>query len=123
MPYAIINPNTEQARYDYLTMQTEWRDFLEAQCGCDKADPALVAALTQRHACLFREALYELEILWSDLDGRLGVPPHVVAVHGDETPITREELEEMWSNAFDYVNESFEEIEAGVDEERSRGVL
>lgn len=119
----ICEPGTDKTRFDYMTMQEEWRDFLEVQCGYDKADPALVAALTSAHAGMLSQVLSEHFVAWNDLEGVFAVPEWIYQANEGKFPLTREDLDMVWSNCFDYVNECFDEIEERVEEERARGLF
>lgn len=124
--FVIFDPakdlGAELVRFDYMTMTEEWVNFLETQCGYEKADMALVAALSFVHAALFVTGLEENSIKWNDLDGTFGVQDQVVLAYGG-CPLTREELDEVWSNAFDYTNEQFDEIEQRIADERGHGIV
>ena len=116
----VVKPSTTgQTRFDYLTMQQEWTDHL-ANCGYETVEPDLVAALVNKHHELFSLGLAQTDVpvLWDDLEGAFAFDPLVILAYGG-IPLTREDLDGIWANAFDYTDELFEEIEQRVHEERS----
>lgn len=102
-----------KVRFDYLTMQTEWRDYLETEGGYVTPDVPLIAALVAEHSKVFRELLAPYHVVWFDLEGDFGMPEDCVP--DDRTiPLRHEEIDLMWSDAFTLVDDKFDEIDALV---------
>lgn len=123
MPY-IVDPSTEQTRFDLSTLMQEWVDFLETQCGYEKADFALVATLSARHHALFRTILHEeLGVGWEEIEGLLIIPDHLWALmqyQGEKISI--HQLDLVWHDCFEAVNEEMDEIEEQLHLEREHGL-
>ncbi len=105
----IVDLSTDVARFDFITMVREWRDFTES-CGYDRPDAGLVGALAFAHSEVFRDSLDEFGIEWDDLEGKFIVDQHTLWVYGG-FPFSREELEQVWANTFTRVAEQLGEIE------------
>jgi len=121
----ILNPNTENARFDLSTMIEEWKDFLEAQCGYEKADPALVAALTARHHSLLRTLLHEeLGFGWEEFEGLIIIPDHLAQMLEHQQAVFNiSVLDQVWRDCFETVNEELDQIEEQLHLEREHGLM
>jgi hypothetical protein len=117
--YVVYEPNTEKTRFDLTTMMQEWHDFLLSQCGYEKADPALVAVLTFEHSKVFAEILKEgTGISWNDIEGRLLVPAELdQSMKAQGLHLDLGQLDVIWADAFNEVNERFDEIESDLYDE------
>jgi hypothetical protein len=121
-----ISLNTEQTRFDLAAMIQEWVDFLETQCGYEKADFALVALLVHEHSLNFRQIIHDEGFHWDDLSGDFLVGDFVWQVMQDTSggfPYSREALDQVWSDCFEAVNEAFDSVEERLHQERELGLL
>jgi hypothetical protein len=107
-------------------MMQEWVDFLETQCGYEKADMAFVAVLTHEHNLAFHEMIHAEGLCWDDITGDFLVEDALWQMMERTTggfPYSREALDLVWSDCFDAVNERFDEIEERLHQEREHGLV
>jgi hypothetical protein len=118
-------PATEKTRFDLSTMIQEWVDFLESQCGYEKADFALVAVLTWEHAKAFHTMLHEeLGVHWDDIEGVFLMPLGLYRLmERNGTPLDLSHLDVIWSDCFEDVNVRFDEIEDRLYDEHAHGLV
>lgn len=120
-----ISLNTEQSRFDLAAMIQEWVDFLETQCGYEKADFGLVAVLVHEHHQAFHEMVHDESMCWDDINGEFLIGDFVwqVMEANGGFPYSREVWDLVWSDCFDAVNERFDEIEEKFHQEREQGLV
>jgi hypothetical protein len=117
-----IDLSTEQTRFDLAAMVQEWTDFLESQCGYEKADPALVAILAFEHNRRFHEAIHDEGMCWDDVSGTFLAPDCYIDPFG-RFMYSREALDMVWSDCFEDVNDEFDTFEEQYAQERAQGLV
>lgn len=121
----LIDLNTGQTRFDLSTMIQEWVDFLEAQCGYEKADMALVAVLASRHHGLLRTLLHEeLGFGWEEVEGLLIIPDYLWSLlEYQQEKLNLHQFDLIWSDCFDHVVEELDGLEEQIARERELGLV
>lgn len=120
-----VSMNTEQTRFDLAAMIQEWVDFLETQCGYEKADFALVAVLTNEHTEAFREMARNEGLDWDDLSGDFLVPDRLwesMQANGG-WPYSLEVWDLIWSDCFQAVSDAVDYAEEQLHLEREHGLV
>lgn len=90
--------DTDTAQFDYPTMLTEWRDFLD---GTPKGErlTSLIVAASRRHAELFRDALARLDLVWDDVAGGFA---NSRATAGFDRVLDYEDIDSLWRLTFEH---------------------
>lgn len=118
-----VDFSTENTRFDFLTMQTEWRDYMETQGGRSLMDGIdLVIALTKMHASYFAGALKVEGIKWNDLDGVFALSVAKLS-KDNEFKIDREVIDSIWSSTWELVIDIWDEIDEAVNSGDTSGLF
>lgn len=122
--FVVRDFSTENTRFGWDTLVQEWHDFLLTQCGYTEPDHELVARLAWVNGQALSNLLHEeTGMMWSPVNGTFAVPVDLFARNGFEFPLTREQLDLIWSDVFTTVSEErFEDIEGGLFDERQYGI-
>lgn len=123
IPMAVFSASGEKTRFDFTTMLEEWKFFIQNEADQPEFDPQLVTVLAVEHMETFVGRLREESIAWNPLEGLFAMPKVLVDANGGELPITRDDLDQFWSDAFDAVSGAFDDIESIVAFERKMGLI
>lgn len=102
--------------FDFITMVTEWRDYLKANgyTFAGKQGAGLLSTLVSRHMTLFRMDLVQMGLLWDELKDAIVINPCSLDAieRGYIDRPTREVIDLAWLDSFDVVAEDLDDIVA-----------
>lgn len=110
-------PQHATLTFDYLTMQTEWLDWIALDGGYDEETGpvpiGLVAECVKIHALRFTNRLLGLGILWNSMTGTFGITKaKMLAVKSGAEPLpTGIMINGAWEETFEATSQTLEEIE------------
>lgn len=112
--------------FGLTAMMSQWHEFLHDSCGFEKPDPALVTALTAKHAELFTALLHEMGVDWDAVQGSfLCLTKNWTALKAEGSPKEMADMFTwMWKDTFDEVGiEHYDTIDTNLWQEKEHGLL